>query len=142
MPSTLELTGLRVLVVDDHPDSLDIEQEILDWAGADVVVTRSAKEARAAWKPGGFDVIVGDLRRVDHGAGALVPRLRAAGDDTPALALSGFPQIDEACARGLGFDRFLGKPVASEVLVDTVRELARAGAEARAGRAPPPSSGP
>lgn len=142
MSSTLQLSGVRVLVIDDHPDRLDIEQEILDWAGADVVVARSRREASAAWKTGPFDVVVGDLSRADRTAGALVGRLRAAGDHTPALALSGAPEIDEACARGLGFDRFLEKPIASEVLVDTVRDLARAGAEARARRAPPPSSGP
>jgi len=120
----MDLTGVRVLVVDDHEDSLDIEQELLEWAGAEVVICRTSDEARAAWEEGGFDVVVTDLCIPDRGGGELLRSMRATGDTTPALALSSWPDGFEREANAAGFDRFLEKPVATEVLIQTVGELA------------------
>lgn len=127
----MDLTGLRVLVVDDHQDSLDIEQELLEWAGAEVVVCRTSDEARAVWREGGFDVIVSDVMIPDRGAGELLRAMRAEGDTTPALALSSWPDGLEREALAAGFDRFLEKPVATDVLIRAVGELAGREPDAR-----------
>jgi PAS domain S-box-containing protein len=60
-PYTLELDGLRVLVVDDQPDILDLLHEILTPSGAVVRMCQTAPEALDAlstWQP---DVLISDI---------------------------------------------------------------------------------
>lgn len=125
-----ELTGVHVLVVDDDPDSLEMMQAALSYAGALVTAVDSAQQAFTALNRVTPDVIVSDLRM--PGADGLsfarelktMPALRS----VPVLAVTGY---DELYARSelhaAGFIGILRKPLAFLDLVRTVAALADAG---------------
>jgi CheY-like chemotaxis protein len=125
-----ELAGVHVLVVDDDPDSLEMMQAALSYAGALVTAVDSAQRAFAALDRATPDVIVSDLRMPDADGLSFarqlrqVPALRA----VPVLAVTGY---DELYARSdlhaAGFIGILRKPLAFFDLVRTVAALADAG---------------
>jgi CheY-like chemotaxis protein len=125
-----ELAGVHVLVVDDDPDSLEMMQAALSYAGALVTAVDSAQRAFAALERATPDVIVSDLRMPDADGLSFarqlrqVPALRA----VPVLAVTGY---DELYARSdlhaAGFIGILRKPLAFFDLVRTVAALADAG---------------
>ena len=122
--------GLRVLVVDDEADGRAVAKRILEDCGATVSTAGSAAEAVAALAGGGFDVLVSDIGMPGEDGYALIRRLRASGDDTPAIALSAYARVeDRVNAVAAGFQMHIAKPVQSVELVTMV-----AGAAGRTGR--------
>ena len=59
-----QLVGIRVLVVEDHDDSRDLLEQVLQHVGALVVATRSADEALIHL--GDVDVVVTDIAMPGH----------------------------------------------------------------------------
>jgi len=116
LPEGLRLDGLRVLVVDDDPDSLDLASAILLAGGAAVKTCLSAAEAVAVlpeWRP---DVLVSDIEMPGEDGYALIRRVRALareqGGDTPAVALTayGYTQ-DRMRSLTAGYTMHVPKPV-------------------------------
>src|SRR5439155_745489 len=73
----LRLDGVRVLLVDDEPDSNEAVGNLLASCGADVRAAGSAAQARdilAGWKA---DVLVSDIGMPDEDGYALIASLRA-----------------------------------------------------------------
>jgi signal transduction histidine kinase/ActR/RegA family two-component response regulator len=110
------LDGVRVLVVDDDRDALDLAGAVLTAAGALVRVARSASEgfdALASWRP---DVLVADIEMPGEDGYALIRRVRAldpdAGGRTPAVALTAYSRTkDRDLAVDAGFTMHVPKPV-------------------------------
>jgi CheY-like chemotaxis protein len=103
---------LRVLVVDDYPDSADALAQLLTLLGHDARAARSCAEARAALAGAAFvpDAILLDLRLPDGDGLALAAELCGLLPARPLLlALTGLPHLDAAC-RAAGFDHYLLKP--------------------------------
>jgi CheY-like chemotaxis protein len=118
------LDGMRVLIVDDDPDSNEAVQNVLASAGADVRTASSAKEALtilARWLP---DVLVSDIAMPNEDGYALLARVRA--DDArlgriPAIALTALSAPDDrAQALSAGFDAHVAKPPRTDELVHAV----------------------
>lgn len=124
------LKGLKVLVVDDQPDTRDVVSLALEDYGAKVKLCASAEdgvESVLQWKP---DVIVSDIGMPGVDGYQLMNQIRALkgqnGAKTPAVALTGYvSDQDESRAIGAGFNAHLGKPVSLEELVRTVAELSK-----------------
>ncbi len=55
------LRGLRLLVVDDETDALELTQRVLEEYGADVVTVASAAEGLALLEAQTFDVLISDI---------------------------------------------------------------------------------
>jgi CheY-like chemotaxis protein len=103
---------LRVLVVDDYPDSADALTQLLTLLGHDARGACSCAEARAALAGAAFvpNAILLDLRLPDGDGFALAAELCALLPARPLLvALTGLPNLDAAC-RAAGFDYYLLKP--------------------------------
>jgi CheY-like chemotaxis protein len=120
------LDGLRVVVVDDNADQLDILRDLLTHAGAQVEIARTAQEAFDAVQAAPPDVLVSDIA-MPHATGyALIRRIRATrqGRDLPALAMTAYYE-DEHREKALeaGFTAWLSKP-AMEAIVSVVARLA------------------
>jgi CheY-like chemotaxis protein len=120
------LEGVRVLVVDDNADQLDILRDLLGHAGARVETARTAQEAFDAIQAALPDVLVSDLE-MPHATGyALIRRIRATakGKDLPALAMTAYFE-DEHREKALaaGFTAWLSKP-AMDSIVSVVARLA------------------
>ncbi|HEX5099583.1 MAG TPA: PAS domain S-box protein [Polyangiaceae bacterium] len=124
------LTGLRILVVDDEEDARDLIGTVLREAGAVVETSHSAAEGLATFRRFRPDVLVSDIGMAGEDGFSLVRRVRALGasegGNVPALALTAFARAeDDAQALAAGFTKHVGKPVKPDLLVATLREVAR-----------------
>ena len=110
------LEGLRVLVVDDDPDALDLVTAILTGAAAVVRTALSAPEALRVfeqWRP---DVLVSDIEMPGEDGYALIRRIRARsveeGGKTPAIALTAYGRAqDRMLSLTAGYSMHVPKPV-------------------------------
>ncbi len=128
-PARPLLAGLRVLVVDDDPDALELIMEVLTEGGASVETFRSARKGFEALRTLRPHVIVSDIGMPDEDGYSFMARVRALpekdGGNVPAVALSAFVrEEDSAKAMAAGYNVHLGKPVDPRALVSVVSQLA------------------
>ena len=123
------LKGIRVLVVEDHPDTRELMTMVLEGRGAFVTAVASAEETLIALGRLKPHVIVSDIGLGRDDGYELMRKIRhleAGGDDTtPAVAvtaLSGAEDRDRAFAAG--YQRHLAKPVDAAALARVVADLA------------------
>jgi PAS domain S-box-containing protein len=126
------LVGVRVLLVDDESDTLEIVSFLLRRGGAVVTAVPSAAAALEALGRAGPDVIVADVGMPGVDGYELMRRVRALGPDeggrTPAVALTAYATAaDQAQALRSGFQRHLAKPVEPGALYAAVADLAGRG---------------
>ncbi|HYU97638.1 MAG TPA: ATP-binding protein [Pyrinomonadaceae bacterium] len=125
-----DLAGLRVLLVDDEPDTLEILRRILSQFGANVRGAGSTTEAMNVfleWKP---DVLVSDLGMPEEDGYALIQRVRALrldqGCDIPAAALTAHVrEEDRVLALAAGYQIHIKKPVDPAKLALAVANLGK-----------------
>lgn len=127
----LELDGVRVVVVEDDPDSRDMLVAIFAAAGADVSSAASAEE--------GFDLVsltspqllVSDIAMPDEDGYSLMRRVRASelaqGGSIPAIALTAFTSDDaRRSALRAGFSLHMSKPVDPPAILAAAKRLTEA----------------
>jgi PAS domain S-box-containing protein len=123
----VDLRGVRVLLVDDDADTLDILTLVLRQHGASVQVAGSVAEAWAHLTSAPPDILVSDISMPGEDGFDLVRRLRASDGriaTMPAIALSAFARHEDASrAAAAGFQRHLAKPVELGELIDVVGML-------------------
>jgi NO-binding membrane sensor protein with MHYT domain/CheY-like chemotaxis protein/nitrogen-specific signal transduction histidine kinase len=117
-----DLAGVKVLLVDDADDTLDVLQQILQHSGATIMAASNAGTALALLEREQPDVIVSDIGMPDIDGFELMRRIRrrtaGAGGTIPAIALTAFTrQDDRHKAMQAGFDDYLAKPVEPGSLV-------------------------
>ena len=133
-PSGAELlSGVRVLVVDDQPDTLEFLAVALQQQGAEVATAPSAAAALHQLVQAPPDVLISDIAMPGGDGYYLVHELRALQGTQktragiPAIALTAFARAADAeAALRAGFQRHLAKPVDVAELAATVAVLARA----------------
>ena len=123
-----DLAGLKVLLVDDAADTLEVLEQILAQAGAITMAASSATMALALLERERPDVIVSDIGMPDIDGLELMRRIRsrAGADGTiPAIALSALTRAeDRERALRTGFSDYLAKPVEAAALVTRIAQLA------------------
>jgi signal transduction histidine kinase/ActR/RegA family two-component response regulator len=121
------LEALRVLVVEDDPDSLALIAEVLHRHGAEVSQAALGDEALRLLGRERFDLIVSDIGLPDIDGHELLRRARATPAEkghVPALALTAYAEVDDvARAHRAGFERHLAKPFSPDRLVAAVADL-------------------
>jgi signal transduction histidine kinase/CheY-like chemotaxis protein len=124
-----DLSGVKVLVVDDMVDTLDLAAQVLSASGATVVVAENGERALAETQAGAFDVVISDIGMPGMDGYELAQRLRAQGVDVPMIALTAFTR-EEDRERGLkaGFNAYLRKPFEPTEVVAAVAGAMRASA--------------
>lgn len=122
------LDGVRILVVDDEPDSNEVVRTLLADRGAEVRVAASvarAPDLLGRWKP---DVLVSDTGMPEEDGYSLLSKVRARGDElagVPAIALTAYASVDDRVRLlSAGFARHVPKPVEPMELVAVVAGLA------------------
>jgi CheY-like chemotaxis protein len=125
-----KLEGLRILVVEDEPDSLEAIRHLLELHGASVRTETSVPDALVALGEFCPDVLLSDLAMPGQDGFDLVRQVRirpgSTGGHTPAVALTAYASPDyRQRALDAGFQRFLSKPVDAQQLVDTLLALGR-----------------
>jgi PAS domain S-box-containing protein len=124
-----DLTGVRVLVVDDEPDAREVVKRLLGECGAAVTTACSAEEALDALRRERPDVLVSDIGMPGVDGYELLRRVRALGrdrgGDVPAVALTAFARPDDRLrALRAGYQLHLAKPVDVPELYAVVASVA------------------
>ncbi len=123
------LNGIRILVVEDEPDTCEFLDRFLRSYGADVVVARSAAEALSRIAADKVDIVVSDIGLPDVDGYDLMQRIRKLpanrGGATPALALTAYARTeDRTRAFRAGYQAHLAKPIEPAELVVTISSFA------------------
>jgi signal transduction histidine kinase len=119
------LEDVRILVVEDDDDTRELLRTMLEGAGAVVEGVPSAARARREVFADPPDVLISDIRMPEENGYALMQSLRAAGIETPAIALTAYARREDAVeAQAAGFQIHLPKPVDPGRLIDVVARLA------------------
>ena len=124
------LGTLRVLLVDDHDDTLRGLTLGLAAEGADVTPVSSAREALAALPRVRPHVVVSDLAMPEKDGYTLISEIRQLGAEhgglVPAVAVSAYTSAeDRRRALRAGFQEHLAKPIQIGELVATLERLAQ-----------------
>jgi PAS domain S-box-containing protein len=125
-----DLTGIRVLAIDDEQDALTLLRVVLEAAGAEVTTLSSPLTALERIEEVNPHVLVVDLGMPEMDGFELMTRIRkstnAAIRNIPAAALTAFARSeDRTKALQSGFEMHLAKPVDPGELVASVATLAR-----------------
>lgn len=126
-----ELSGLRILVVDDEPDARELASTILSQGGAIVLSASSATHALEVLAEQQVDVMLSDIGMPGLDGYELIRRVRQLTTPIgriPAAALTAFARTDERRQAMLaGFQLHISKPVEPTELTAAVACLARIG---------------
>jgi PAS domain S-box-containing protein len=125
-----DLTGLRVLVVDDDSDTREMISKMLNQYGAKVCTASSSVEALEAfheWQP---NVLVSDLGMPGEDGFTLIGKVRTLtpeqGGNIPAAALTAYIRDeDRQQALAAGYQTHISKPVDPTTLARAVAGLAK-----------------
>jgi PAS domain S-box-containing protein len=121
----LNLTGMRVLTVDDDPDVREIITAILTQAGVEVLTVASAAEVLTALDSFQPDVLVSDIGMPELDGYTLIRHIQALfarrGKYLPAIALTAYArQEDVQRALREGFQQHLSKPIEPAQLIQAI----------------------
>ena len=120
----LKLNGIRVLVVDDEPDTHDMLAAVLETAGASVITAAGVGPAMTVLARETIDVLVSDIAMPEADGYDLMTRLRASRlARTPrsriAVTALAAPR-DRQRILAAGFDHCLAKPVDLPLLLSLI----------------------
>ncbi len=127
---SLNLKGVRVLVVDDDTDTREFVVFVLEQAEASVIWANSADEAFAALTQFKPDILLSDIGMPDIDGYMLMQQVRALppeqGGQVPAIALTAYAgDFNRKQALAAGFQRHVAKPVEPNELVKAIVTLLR-----------------
>ncbi|HYG65850.1 MAG TPA: response regulator [Thermoanaerobaculia bacterium] len=127
-PPRSSLLGLRVLVVDDHPDTLELVSTVLRGHGAEVAAASSTAEAKRVFGDVRPHVLLSDIGMPEQDGYELIRYVRGLPEDrggaTPAAALTAYASpADRLKILDAGFQAHIPKPVEPLDLVTLVVRL-------------------
>lgn len=125
-----ELTGVRLLIVEDDADQRFLLQKLLHAHGAQVSVAEDARTGFERLRQERPQLIVSDIGLPEMDGYEFLRRVRALPEDeggrTPAIALTAFVHAeDRRRALKAGFLTHITKPAQTAELIDTVANVAK-----------------
>jgi CheY-like chemotaxis protein len=127
-PVRAPLAGLRVLLIEDEPDTRELLALTLEASGAEVAAVESAQEALNNLQSSIPDVLLSDIGLPIESGYELIRKVRGLNSearDVPAVALTAFAtDKDRQRALSAGFQIHLAKPVEPDILIETIERLA------------------
>lgn len=125
---SVNLTGVKVLAVDDNPDAREILDVMLSIHGAEVKTAVSGADLLADFDDFDPDVLLCDIGMPDMDGFTLLRHVRALpslkGDRVPVIAITAYAQVeDRQRILSSGFQRYLTKPIDSEELANAIYAL-------------------
>jgi len=128
-----QLSGLTILLVDDHEDSLATTATLLRLSGAIAITAANGEEAIGLMRHSASpDLVITDLAMPVMDGYELVRRLRSAPAtlDVPVIGYSAFPTYYISLDK---FDAFFRKPYDFDELCATIRRLVSTRRQRRTG---------
>jgi len=141
LPEGARLDDLRVLVVDDDSDALELAAAILKGAGASVRTCRSATEALEVLPQLRPHVLVSDIEMPGEDGYSLIKKVRTLdrerGGHTPAVALTAYGRVqDRMASLTAGYSMHVPKPVDPGELTTIIASVAGRPTQTAANAAP------
>ena len=129
-PATPRLDGVRVLIVDDEPDTREIICHELEGCGAKVTEAGNAAEALEFLQSNEVDVLLADVAMPDEDGYSLIRKIRSSPAarvaSIPAAAVTAHARDDERKeALAAGFQLHVAKPFDPAELARAVETLVR-----------------
>jgi len=126
----VDLSGLRLLVVDDSDDVRELVARLLEDCGADVRQAANAEAALREFRRAPPDLLLSDIGMPGRDGYELLREIRALapenGRDVPAIALTAFARPEDRTQALLaGYAGHIGKPIQPERLCGAVAAFAR-----------------
>ena len=132
--ATPDLSGFKVLVVDDLEDSRELLVRVLDQWGATVLQCPSAHSALVALSSTTFDLLVADIAMPDLDGYDLIERVRCLDGvrgRVPAIAVTAYARRqDRDRAIAAGYDGYCPKPLDTAEFARVIAQLFTTGAQA------------
>ncbi len=114
---------LKILLVEDHPDTGRVMSRLLSNEMHDVILAKSVAEAVRIYEKDAFDLVISDIGLPD-GSGLDLMRIIQAQRPVLAIALSGFGMEDDIRrSREAGFQAHLTKPINFPKLLDCIERI-------------------
>lgn len=128
----VDLTGIRVLLVDDEPDTRELLAFTLKEYGAEVMAVASAGEVLALLESFQPDILVSDIGMPQMDGYTLLRQVRSLpperGGQIGAIALTAYARVeDRQQALLAGFQGHISKPVEPMHLVAAIADLVSQG---------------
>jgi signal transduction histidine kinase/ActR/RegA family two-component response regulator len=128
------LNGVKILLVDDDPDTRQVVSAILDDSEATVQTVASVGQAIEMLEWYTPHVLVSDLAMPNEDGYSLIRKVRAlganGGHQIAAIALTSYVRVeDRSRALSAGFNMFVPKPVQPEELIAAIANLAETSCE-------------
>ncbi|WP_237088441.1 ATP-binding protein [Nostoc sp. PCC 7120 = FACHB-418] len=125
----VQIKGLKILAVDDEPDTREFLKTALEQYGAIVTTAASTREALKLLQLVKPDVLLSDIGMPNEDGYALIRQIRALsseqGGNVPAAALTAYTrQSDRLQALTAGFQIHISKPIEPIQLLKIVATLA------------------
>jgi PAS domain S-box-containing protein len=126
----VRIDGIKILVVEDDPDTREFVERLLAEAGAHVIAVASAAAAFDCLRRERPDLLVSDIGLPDEDGYALIHRIRglpdAEGGRIPAIAVTAFARAeDRRRALQSGFQSHVAKPVDPAELLASIVSFAQ-----------------
>lgn len=128
IPEVLDLLDLRILVVEDDSDALDLISMELTGHGAKVTGVETAAQALESLEREKFDLLISDIGLPETDGYKLIKQVRKQkdekGESIPAIALTAYARTqDRLQAIAAGYNTHVAKPVETHELVTVVKCL-------------------
>jgi signal transduction histidine kinase/CheY-like chemotaxis protein/HAMP domain-containing protein len=127
--ATDRLEGIRLLVLDDDPDSLEVARRMLESAGATVstATTVASASTALAHQPADIDAVLADIGMPGEDGYAFIGWVREAADarlrSLPVVAVTAYAsRSDRARVLAAGFDAHVPKPISLGAIVEALND--------------------
>jgi PAS domain S-box-containing protein len=123
-----DLNGIKIVVVDDEPDTRELVVFVLEQQGAQVITATSAQEALLVLPQTKPDVLLSDIGMPEMDGYMLIQQVRALapeqGGHVPAIALTAYAgDTSQQQVIAAGFQRHISKPIDPKGLVQAIAQL-------------------
>jgi len=116
----------RIMVVDDETALTGFLSELLESRGYSVIVVNDAYDALTLFNqdPSAIDLILTDQTMPGITGAEMATEMLALRPELPVILTTGYSElIDEAGAKALGIRAYLSKPMETQQLLQTIKEL-------------------
>ena len=125
----VSFSALRILIVEDEPDTREFLKRLLESHGATVVVAVSAQQALDAIRADPPHILISDIGLPDVDGYDLIRKIREGFEQRsstlPAIALTAYARAeDRSRALRSGYQAHLAKPVEPSELLMTIASFA------------------
>jgi CheY-like chemotaxis protein len=124
LPSQTGPSSLRILIVEDEADIVDMLREVLTVEGHTVVTAAEGTDGLACFTAEPFDIVLTDLNMPGISGLEMAERIKKLNSSIPVILLTGWDvglDHDELMAKGI--DCFMKKPFAITAILQSINNL-------------------